>query len=88
MIKFTITVEHLDLEPMADRIIPRLTGSESHLVNSAARKVLLSMTEEKQEELLIRMLNSENVHADEELQKLLDKNGIKADISSVGAERI
>ena len=88
MIKFTLTVKHLDLAPLADRMIPRLTGSDSPIVNGAAKKMLLSLPEEKQEELLVSLLGSDKIDTAAELQKMLAEKGIKAEITEARADRI
>ncbi|MBO4414310.1 MAG: hypothetical protein J5830_06365 [Clostridia bacterium] len=88
MIKFTLTVKHLDLAPLADRMIPRLTGSDSPIVNGAAKKMLLSLPEEKQEELLVSLLGSDRIDPAAELQKMLAEKGIKAEITEARADRI
>ncbi|MBR5767143.1 MAG: hypothetical protein IKX86_00520 [Clostridia bacterium] len=88
MIKFTLTVKHLDLAPLADRMIPRLTGSDSPIVNGAAKKMLFSLPEEKQEELLVSLLGSDRIDPAAELQKMLAEKGIKAEITEARADRI
>lgn len=88
MIKFTLTVKHLDLAPLADRMILRLTGSDSPIVNGAAKKMLLSLPEEKQEELLVSLLGSDKIDTAAELQKMLAEKGIKAEITEARADRI
>ena len=88
MIKFTLTLKHLDLAPLADRLMPKLTGGNSPLVNGAAKKMLLSLPEEKQEELLTGLLSSGSIDPAAELQKLLGENGIKAEIIEARADRI